>query len=135
MKDLIRLNYNNIFPEITKKFLEFFLENELWRINEDDLYLEIKKYSISNPDIHADLKIYKLNLFEFPTSFSENEKNYFLFKLIKTTAVIAEWIIERDEIVYPDPIIIQRQVNPSLEVYKRISNNNIPVFNNLKSSA
>lgn len=126
MSNLITLNEEIIFPESVKRFLQFLLlENELGiqDLDENHLKEKINKFVTENLDFNGDnIKVYSLKLYQFPNNFDEKKKNKFLYLLIHAVGYACECVVKRDGIEDPSPIIIERQVNPPLEVYKYIKN-------------
>lgn len=125
MKNLIKLNQEIIFPESVKKFLQFLLmENELGIQNLDENHLKekINKFVTENLDFNGNnIKVYNLKLYQFPNNFDEKQKNKFLYLLIHAVGYACECVVKRDGIEDPGPIIIKRQVNPPIEVYRQRS--------------
>ncbi len=131
MSNLITLNQEIIFPESVKKFLQFLLlENKLGiqDLDKNSLEENVKNYVTENLDLSLSEfdrfngNIYNLKNYQLPNNFDEKKKNKFLYLLIHAVGYACECVVKRDGIEDPCPIIIERQANPPLEVYKYIKN-------------
>lgn len=121
----IQLMTNLEISTKVKTFLNYFLDSQLGVSDnsEIDYLLKAEEFLKLNPLFDGNVKVYNLKFFIFPINFSDKEKSKFLWALIKFLSKINEVIFYRDKIDDPGKIIIKRQVNPDLSVYKYIGNN------------